>query len=65
MFQNISNDELLIIQGGNSKAPWIVRLVGFVGECASSAVTGFVESVQEMIETCYEAGYELGTYLSK
>lgn len=37
--------------------------LGFLSKCATSAVTGFVESCEEMVITCYDAGHDFGSYL--
>lgn len=59
MFNELSSNDLLQIEGGG--------IQDFIKDIAGSipaVVTGLVNAVVEMAETCYDAGYKLGQYIA-
>lgn len=61
-FKELSLDQLTATQGGTS---FLAKLIAELGTAASNFATGFVTSTRELAETSYNAGYQLGRWLSK
>lgn len=66
MFKELRQDELMYVEGGGFPGPsqWLRVFTG-IGECAANVITGFVEGCEDLADTCYSAGHDVGKWLAK
>lgn len=60
-FEELTDYELLAVSGG-SPSIW-TKIFSAIGGGAAYAIDGFVSGCENLADTCYNAGHQLGSYI--